>query len=110
MTNTTYFPIDKLKESETPLYYYDLHLLDETLQAVKEASSYPNFHVHYAVKANSNPEILQRIAAAGLGADTVSLGEIKAAVTAGFPAPKIVFAGVGKTDEEIITGLQYGIG
>ncbi len=110
MTNSTYFPIDKLKEGETPLYYYDLHLLDETLDAVKAAASYPNFHVHYAVKANSNPEILQRIAAAGLGADTVSLGEIKAAVTAGFPAPKIVFAGVGKTDAEITTALQYGIG
>lgn len=110
MINTTYFPIDKLREEETPVYYYDMHLLDETLSAIKEAANYPNFQVHYAVKANSNPEILQRIAASGLGADTVSLGEIRAAVTAGFPAPKIVFAGVGKTDIEITTALQYGIG
>ncbi|MDE6578187.1 MAG: diaminopimelate decarboxylase [Muribaculaceae bacterium] len=110
MTNTTYFPLDRLNEEQTPFYYYDLHLLDETLEAVKKASSYPNFYVHYAVKANSNPEILTRIAASGLGADTVSLGEIRAAITAGFPAPKIVFAGVGKTDEEIITALQDGIG
>lgn len=53
---------------------------------------------------------MKRIAAAGMGADTVSIGEIKAAIDAGFPAPKIVFAGVGKTDEEIAISLEYGIG
>ena len=62
------------------------------------------------MKANANPEILRRIAADGLGADTVSIGEIQAAVSGGFPAPKIVFAGVGKTDEEIRTDLELGIG
>ncbi|MDE6300030.1 MAG: diaminopimelate decarboxylase [Muribaculaceae bacterium] len=110
MTATTYFPTDRFQEETTPLYYYDLHLLDDTLDAVKAASAYPNFYVHYAVKANSNPELLTRIAAAGLGADTVSAGEINAAIAAGFPAPKIVFAGVGKTDEEITIALQNGIG
>lgn len=106
----TYFPLDRLRNENTPFYYYDLGLLDKTLDTIRQTSSYPGFHVHYAVKANANPEILKRIAAAGLGADTVSIGEIKAAVNTGFPAPKIVFAGVGKTDREIECALQEGIG
>ena len=106
----TFFPTDHFASAQTPFYYYDLHLLDDTLRAVAENADDPAYHVHYAVKANANPEILRRIAAAGLGADTVSIGEIQAAVSAGFPAPKIVFAGVGKTDEEIRTALELGIG
>lgn len=106
----TYFPLDRMRAETTPFYYYDVKLLDATIDAVKQSSSFPGFHVHYAVKANSNPEILKRIAASGLGADTVSIGEIKAAIDAGFPAPKIVFAGVGKTDEEIATAIEYEIG
>lgn len=106
----TYFPLDRMRAETTPFYYYDVKLLDATINAVKQSSSFPGFHVHYAVKANSNPEILKRIAASGLGADTVSIGEIKAAIDAGFPAPKIVFAGVGKTDEEIAAALEYEIG
>lgn len=104
------FPIDHFESEATPFYYYDLHLLDHTLDCIKEYSSLPGYNVHYAIKANANPELLRRIAASGLGADTVSLGEIKAAITAGFPAPKIVFAGVGKTDDEISEALQIGIG
>lgn len=106
----TYFPVDLFRSEETPFYYYDLRLLDSTLEALKEASAFPGFHVHYAVKANANQEVLRRIAAFGLGADTVSLGEINVAISAGFPAPKIVFAGVGKTDEEIAAAIQLGIG
>lgn len=106
----TQFPIETFKTEDTPFYYYDLHLLDETLQSLSEASSFPGFFVHYAVKANANPEILKRIAAAGFGADTVSIGEINVAITAGFPASKIVFAGVGKTDKEISEALDLRIG
>ena len=106
----TFFPLEQFRAEETPFYYYDLHLLDETLTAVKEASAYPGFHIHYAIKANPNPEILKRIASFGLGADTVSLGEILRAVDAGFPACKIVFAGVGKTDREITQALDLGVG
>lgn len=104
------FPIDHFESETTPFYYYDLHLLDKTLDTITECSAFPGFHVHYAVKANANPELLRRIAASGLGADTVSIGEIHAAITAGFPAPKIVFAGVGKTDDEISQALQAEIG
>lgn len=108
--NQTFFPVEQFRSEETPFYYYDLHLLDETIQSLKDASPFPNFHVHYAVKANANPEILKRIASFGLGADTVSLGEILRAVDAGFPASKIVFAGVGKTDKEISQALDLGVG
>lgn len=106
----TYFPVDRFLNESTPLYYYDLHLLEATLREVRESSSFPGYNVHYAVKANSNQEVLRIIAASGFGADTVSLGEIEAALNAGFPAPKIVFAGVGKTDDEISTALELGIG
>ena len=66
-------------------------------------------HVHYAVKACSNPKILSIIAQEGFGADCVSGGEIRAALQAGFPANKIVYAGVGKSDWEIELGLEAGI-
>ena len=89
---------------ETPYYYYDIALLRRTLDEVKRCTkNNPEFHVHYAVKANFNPRILQTIAAAGLGADCVSGGEVSAAAAAGIPAEKIVFAGVGKSDSEIVT-------
>ena len=105
------FPIDKLQLIETPFYYYDTELLRETLDTIKaEIRNYPGYQVHYAVKANANPRILQIIRESGLGADCVSGGEIKAAIQAGFPARSIVYAGVGKSDWEINLGLDLGIG
>jgi diaminopimelate decarboxylase len=84
--------------------------LTQTLECVnKEAGRYANFHVHYAVKANVNPQVLSFIAQKGLGADCVSGGEIAAVLKAGFPTDKIVFAGVGKADKEIKLGLKAGI-
>ena len=104
------FPVDHLKGIETPFYYYDVELLERTISAVREeAARYGNFHVHYAIKANYNPRLLEIIAAAGLGADCVSGGEVKAALDAGVPASKVVFAGVGKTDKEISLALDTGI-
>ena len=104
------FPIEKFKQKETPFYYYDTALLRQTLRTINdEAGKHENFCVHYAVKANANPKILGIIAQSGLGADCVSGGEIQAAVMAGFPADKIVYAGVGKSDWEIQLGLDQGI-
>lgn len=104
------FPIDKFSTVRTPFYYYDTHLLDDTLQAIKsEVSSHEGFILHYAVKANANPKILSIISKAGFGADCVSGGEIEAAIKAGFPADKIVFAGVGKADWEINLAIDAGI-
>ena len=104
------FPVNKFKELETPFYYYDVNVLRETLSCInKEAGKYNNFCVHYAVKANANHKVLTIIRENGLGADCVSGGEIRAAVKAGFPTSKIVYAGVGKTDWEINLGLDYDI-
>lgn len=104
------FPLDKFKEIETPFYYYDTTLLRETLQAInREAGKYEGFCVHYAVKANANPKVLNVICQAGLGADCVSGGEIMASVNVGFKPEKIVFAGVGKSDKEINYALDKDI-
>ena len=104
------FPVNKFRELETPFYYYDVNVLRETLSCInKEAGKYNNFCVHYAVKANANHKVLTIIRESGLGADCVSGGEIRAAIKAGFPTNKIVYAGVGKTDWEINLGLDYDI-
>ena len=71
------FPVDKFKGIETPFYYYDTDILRTTLAEIrKEAGKYANFSVHYAVKANANPKVLNVICQAGLGADCVSGGEV----------------------------------
>mgnify|MGYP000805259801 CR=1 FL=1 len=104
------FPIDKFRELRTPFYYYDTKVLRDTLSCVRaEAAKYGNFEVHYAVKANANPKVLTIIRENGLGADCVSGGEVRAAIKAGFPTNKIVFAGVGKSDWEINLSLDYNI-
>ena len=104
------FPIEKFQSLRTPFYYYDMDLLRATLASInQEAGKHEGFIVHYAVKANANMQILRCIKQAGLGVDCVSGGEIEAALKAGFPADKIVYAGVGKSDWEIILGLKSGI-
>lgn len=106
----TVFPLERLRRASTPLYFYDMELLGQTLDMIRTSAGRFGYHVHYALKANANPAILRMISEAGLGADTVSGGEIAAAVEAGFKASDIVFAGVGKTDAEILLGLREGIG
>ncbi len=104
------FPLSGFKEIETPFYYYDTQLLRDTLSVLNnEARKYPNYRIHYAIKANANSKLLSIIRQSGLGADCVSGGEIKAAIQAGFPASKIVYAGVGKSDWEIHLGLDHDI-
>lgn len=105
--NTT---IAQMNQKKTPFYYYDTELLYRTLEAIKkEISGKENYHVHYAIKANANPKILNIISKSGLGADCVSGGEIKACLNAGFPADRIVYAGVGKSDWEINLALDANI-
>lgn len=109
MTETE-FPTDILKSVETPVYYYDMGLLRDTLDALVSAvSSHAGYSVHYAMKANANPAILEAVRNAGLGIDAVSGGEISRALECGFAPDKIVFAGVGKTDREIALALEGGI-
>ena len=100
----------RFKEVHTPFYFYNTALLKETLQKIKkEISAHKNYIVHHAIKANANPKLLRLIAQAGFGADCVSGGEIQRALDTGFPASKIVFAGVGKSDWEINLGLDNDI-
>ena len=104
------FPTEKFQGMETPFYYYDTKVLRDTLNAInRETGKHEGFCVHYAIKANANPKVLRIICQAGLGADCVSGGEIKACIDAGFPSDKIVYAGVGKSDWEINLGLDKDI-
>ena len=104
------FPVEKFQSMQTPFYYYDTELLRQTLHTInEEAGKHEGFVVHYAVKANANPKLIRIIREAGLGADCVSGGEIEASIKAGFPANKIVYAGVGKSDWEINLGLDADI-
>lgn len=93
----------------TPFYYYDLTLLENTLQSMTEAINNPNFKVHYAIKANAEDRILQTIKDHGLGADCVSGNEIKKALEIGFEPQDIVLAGIGKSDEELDLAISQGI-
>lgn len=101
--------IARFENTRTPFYYYNLELLKSTLSIVEEEASKYNYHVHYALKANSNVKILETIQSFGLGADCVSGNEIIRAKICNFPSDKIVFAGVGKSDEEINIGLENDI-
>lgn len=103
------FPVEKFQQLETPFYYYDIALLRKTLEIIKSETEGKSYHIHYAVKANANPRILKEIASFGFGADCVSGNEILRALECGFPASKIAFAGVGKTDKEIGIGLDNDI-
>ena len=97
------------KQHQTPFYCYDMSLLSETIQAVKLAADKHNFHVHYALKANPNQTIVDTISKHGLGADCVSGGEVALALKSGIPNEKIVLAGVGKTDDEILLAIEQNI-
>ncbi len=104
------FPVEKFQGVPTPFYYYDRQLLQQTLDTINsEAAKYAGFRVHYAVKANVDPTVLAIINQAGLGCDCVSGGEVEVCLKAGFPAEKVVFAGVGKADWEIELALDADI-
>lgn len=101
---------DRFEQLRTPFYYYDTGLLSETLETIRrETAGREGYHLHYAVKACANPEVLRLIQQAGFGADCVSGGEIRTCLENGFRADTIVFAGVGKADWEIELALEAGI-
>lgn len=94
---------------ETPFYYYDIELLQKTLDEYTSLIRKYGYSAHYALKANANPKILSLIQKAGLGADCVSGNEVALAIKSGFSPDKVVYAGVGKSDKEIKTALKAGI-
>jgi diaminopimelate decarboxylase len=101
--------IQKFRDLATPFYYYDLDVLKATLDVIKKESDHSGYKIHYAVKANANPRILNIISSYGFGADCVSWNEIDIAISSGFDPSEIVFAGVGKTDKDIEAALQKEI-
>ena len=101
--------LDSFKKRTTPFYFYDLNLFRKTLEQIKVHGVSKGYHIHYALKANSHPQILAEIVKAGLSADCVSGGEVERATECGFSPNKIAFAGVGKRDIEIEIGLKNNI-
>jgi len=103
------FPVEVLKGLQTPYYYYDMALLEQTLAYVKSEADQYGYKVHYAVKANANERLLKAIKAKGFGADCVSGNEVQKALDCGFDPSGVVYAGVGKSDREINIGLDNDI-
>ncbi|MEG9861638.1 MAG: diaminopimelate decarboxylase [Parvularculales bacterium] len=94
----------------TPFYCYSSAALLHSYQALEEEfANKGGVDICYSVKANSNLAVVATLAAAGAGADVVSEGELRRALAAGIPSDCIVFSGVGKTDRELIAGLEAGI-
>src|ERR671936_932738 len=93
----------------TPLYCYSTATLERHYRVFTEAFAGEKTLVCYAMKANSNQSVLRTLAKLGAGADVVSGGELKRAVAAGIPASKILFSGVGKTEEELRAALAADI-
>ena len=101
--------IEQLDKIATPFYYYDMELLQKTVDYAAEMAQKYGVKIHYAVKANVERRVLELISSKGFGADCVSGNEVLHAHDCGFPADKIVYAGVGKSDKEIYNALKLGI-
>ena len=94
----------------TPTYVYSANLIRAQFHALRDALHGIQHRVCYSVKANGNLAVLRVLQAAGAGADIVSVGELRRALTAGFAPDTIVFSGVGKTAAEIEEAITTGIG
>src|SRR5450830_829844 len=96
------------REYGTPVYVYSASSIrgqvTRLMQSLGTIGS-----LRYAVKANANPALLALIFNMGLGADTVGAGAIQKKLDAGCPADRIVFSGVGKTQEELAFALDHGV-
>jgi diaminopimelate decarboxylase len=96
-------------EVGTPFYCYSTATLERHYRVLTEAFAGQDALICFAVKANSNQAVLATLARLGAGMDVVSEGELRRALAAGVPAQKIIFAGVGKTREEMAFALEQGI-
>ena len=93
----------------TPLHAYSASAILARIEGLQFALQSLDASIRYAVKANSNLAVLQLMAAAGVGADIVSSGELRRCLHAGIAADRIVFSGVGKTEDEMAEALTAGI-
>jgi diaminopimelate decarboxylase len=94
---------------KTPFYFYDMELLRRTAAACQKAMTRYGYKAHYALKANANAPVLKVMRETGFGADCVSGNEVLWAIKNGFPPEKIVYSGVGKTDEELNHAIAHRI-
>ena len=101
--------IEQLDKIATPFYYYDMDLFRQTVDHVAELAGRHDIKIHYAIKANVERRLLEYISGKGFGADCVSGNEVLHAHSCGFPAERIVYAGVGKSDKEIYEAMMLGI-
>ncbi len=101
--------LQELQQHPTPFYLYDLALLRESLQKAQQEAFKYKYNVHYALKANANIPVLEEVLNVGFGADCVSGNEVRRAIENGFKPQHVVFAGVGKSDTEIIFALEQDI-
>ncbi len=90
-----------------PIYVYDLDFISQRFHMMSQALK--GVRIFYAMKANSNPEVLRLLKRLGAGADVVSVGEIKRSLDCGFLPEDIVYSGVGKTQHEVREALSLGI-
>jgi diaminopimelate decarboxylase len=97
------------KKYQTPYYVYDFDYITKQYEELKSAFKARKSLIAYAVKANSNLSVIKHLGGCGAGADCVSIGEVKRALHSGIPKYKIIFSGVGKTDDEIIEALKFDI-
>ena len=96
--------------TDTPVYVYSADRIKHNIARLKAVFEPLGASIHYSAKANANLALLRLIHAAGIGVDAVSAGEIFRAVQAGVEPKQIVFAGVGKTREELIYALCADVG
>lgn len=94
---------------QTPYYVYDFDYITKQYGELKSAFRARKSLIAYAVKANSNLSVIKHLANLGAGADCVSIGEVRRALKAGIPSYKIIFSGVGKSDDEIKEALNLDI-
>jgi diaminopimelate decarboxylase len=100
---------DLAERAGTPLYVYSRAAIEERFRTYDRALAAVPHRVCYALKANGCGALLRVLAGLGAGADVVSGFELRAALRAGFPADRVVFAGVGKTEDELALGLKSEI-
>ncbi|RBQ28179.1 diaminopimelate decarboxylase [Aliarcobacter vitoriensis] len=94
---------------QTPYYVYDFDHITKQYEELKSSFRARKSLIAYAVKANSNLSVIKHLADLGAGADCVSIGEVKRALKVGIPSYKIIFSGVGKSDDEITQALELDI-
>ena len=100
-------------EVGTPVYVYSSATIERHYKlfeaAMKTTAPAGKAHVFYAMKANGNLGVLKTLGALGAGIDTVSEGEVRKALAAGIPPEKIVFSGVGKSEQELRFAVEAGL-